>query len=75
MICNKFLLLNVFGSIGLTGLSEISFSTMAWRLGIRGEKIEEKRRWRWVMAQQIYQAEKIYSFHCIVNIYRKLKKK
>jgi len=24
--------------------SEISFSTMAWRLGIRGEKIEEKRR-------------------------------
>jgi len=31
------------GSIGLTGLSEISFSTMAWRLGIRGEKIEEKR--------------------------------
>jgi hypothetical protein len=27
------------------------------------------------MAQQIYQAEKIYSFHCIVNIYRKLKKK
>jgi len=44
MICNKFLLLNVFGSIGLTGLSEISFSTMDWRLGIRGEKIEEKRR-------------------------------
>jgi hypothetical protein len=40
MICNKFLLLNVFGSIGLTGLSEISFSTMAWRLGIRGEKMK-----------------------------------
>jgi hypothetical protein len=44
MIYNKFLLLKFLGSIGLTGLSEISFSTMAWRLGIRGEKIEEKRR-------------------------------
>jgi len=31
------------GSIGLTGLSEISFSTMAWRLGIRGKKIEEEK--------------------------------
>jgi hypothetical protein len=41
MIYNKFLLLNFFGSIGLTGLSEISFSTMVWRLGIRGEKIDE----------------------------------
>ena len=41
MIYNKFLLLKFLGSIGLTGLSEISFSTMAWRLGIRGEKIEE----------------------------------
>jgi len=41
MIYNKFLLLNFFGSTGLTG---ISFSTMAWRLGVRGEKIEEKRR-------------------------------
>jgi hypothetical protein len=40
MICNKFLLLIFFGSIGLTGLSEISFSTMAWRLGIRGEKMK-----------------------------------
>jgi hypothetical protein len=43
MIYNKFLLLNFFGSIGLTGLSEISFSTMVWRLGIRGEKIEEEK--------------------------------
>jgi len=25
---------------GLTGLSENSFSTMAWRLGIRGEKMK-----------------------------------
>jgi len=37
MIYNKFLLLKFLGSIGLTGLSEISFSTMAWRLGIRGK--------------------------------------
>jgi hypothetical protein len=43
MIHDKFLLLNVFGFIGLTGLSEISFSTMAWRLGIRGVKIEEEK--------------------------------
>jgi hypothetical protein len=43
MIYNKFLLLKFLGSIGLTGLSEISFSTMAWRLGIRGEKIEEEK--------------------------------
>jgi len=43
MIYKKFLLLNVFGSIGLTGLSEISFSTTAWRLEIRGEKIEEEK--------------------------------
>jgi hypothetical protein len=41
MIYNKFLLLKFLGSIGLTGLSEISFSTMVWRLGIRGEKIDE----------------------------------
>jgi hypothetical protein len=44
MIYKKFLLLKFFGSTGLTGISEISFYTMAWRLGIRGEKIEEKRR-------------------------------
>jgi hypothetical protein len=43
MIYNKFLLLKFLGSIGLTGLSEISFSTMAWRIGIRGEKIEEEK--------------------------------
>jgi hypothetical protein len=43
MIYNKFLLLKFLGSIGLTGLSEISFSTMAWRLGIRGKKIEEEK--------------------------------
>jgi hypothetical protein len=43
MIYNKFLLLKFLGSIGLTGLSEISFSIMAWRLGIRGEKIEEEK--------------------------------
>ena len=36
-------MLNFFGSIGLTGLSEISFSTTAWRLEIRGEKIEEEK--------------------------------
>jgi hypothetical protein len=33
-------IVNFFWFIGLTGLSEISFSTMAWRLGIRGEKMK-----------------------------------
>jgi len=44
MIYNKFLLLKFLGSIGLAGLSEISFSTMAWRLGIRGKKMKMKMK-------------------------------
>jgi hypothetical protein len=46
----------------LTGLSEISFSTMAWRLGIRGEKIEENRGWRWVKEK----IEKLGDFFYII---------
>jgi hypothetical protein len=42
MIHDRFLLLKFFGCIGLTGLSEISFFTMAWRLGIRGEKMKKR---------------------------------
>jgi len=62
MIYNKFLLLKFLGSIGLTGLSEISFSTMAWSLGIRGEKIEENRGWRWVKEKR----EKLGDFFYII---------